>query len=58
MARAYLQGQGQEREWGPWQSHHRYQEHQKQGHQYRHHHVPPTDDVQHGPPTPGLAGGS
>ena len=49
MARAYLQGQGQgqERERGPYQSHHRYQ----QGHQYHHHHVPPADDV-HAPPPP------
>ena len=37
---------------GPWQSHHWYQEHQKQGHQYRHHHDPPADDVQHAPRPP------
>ena len=55
MAKAYLQGQRQERKPesarpdGP----HRYRYPQKQGHQYLHHPVPPTDDV-HAPPPPHL----
>jgi len=67
MARAYLQGQWQERELepesacldGPHQNHHRYLHHQKQSHQYHRLHVPPPpdDDAQLGPHTPGLIGG-
>jgi hypothetical protein len=58
MARAYLQGQGQEREPGSARpdSPHRYRYPKEQGHQCHHHH-PVAGDV-HGPPSSGLPGGS
>ena len=54
MARAYLQGQGQEREPEPacLDGPSRYRYSQEQGHQYHHHHVPLADDVHHSPPDP------
>ena len=62
MARAYLQGQGQEREPEPVlerpDGSHRYWYPQKQGHRCHHrHHFSLGGDV-HGPPSSGLPGGS